>query len=232
MASGGYGITKADMEASRLVFVMLQDAKPRRKVAIPILDGMSWTAFERQVKAKLKVRGGIQSMVLASTGEQVQSLSALQDIDEVYVIEAPEVETSTVPSHEFGTIARQPSRPDWKRTNGDAGPPGVGHSDEGQDKYAKRSRGSILSRLMPWLSHQPSLPVTTRDVEGGAARRRRRRMGRDTKNLLAVIIVVVVMFIMSILYMHSLHVSPDGPSVHKAEPALHAPTITVGTGGQ
>ena len=46
-------ITKADLEASRLVFVMLRDAKPRRKVAIPIMDTMSWTAFEQQVRVSL-----------------------------------------------------------------------------------------------------------------------------------------------------------------------------------
>lgn len=42
-----------DMEATRLVFVMLKGAKPMRKVAIPITDTMSWHAFENQVKTTL-----------------------------------------------------------------------------------------------------------------------------------------------------------------------------------
>jgi hypothetical protein len=45
-----YRISKVDMEATRLVFVMLKDAKPQRKVAIPITDNMSWHAFEGQVR--------------------------------------------------------------------------------------------------------------------------------------------------------------------------------------
>ena len=48
--SASYRVSKADMEASRLVFVMLKDAKPMRKVAIPILDGMTFAAFEQQVR--------------------------------------------------------------------------------------------------------------------------------------------------------------------------------------
>jgi hypothetical protein len=51
--SASYRVSKADMEASRLVFVMLKDAKPMRKVAIPIMEGMSFGAFEGQVRALL-----------------------------------------------------------------------------------------------------------------------------------------------------------------------------------
>jgi hypothetical protein len=52
-----YRVSKADMEASRLVFVMLKDCKPMRKVAIPVMDGMSFQAFEAQV-------GGVNRYVL------------------------------------------------------------------------------------------------------------------------------------------------------------------------
>jgi hypothetical protein len=48
--SASFRVSKADMEASRLVFVMLKDAKPMRKVAIPIMEGMSFHAFEGQVR--------------------------------------------------------------------------------------------------------------------------------------------------------------------------------------
>jgi hypothetical protein len=47
--SASYRLSKADMEASRLVFVMTKDAKPTRKVAIPIMEGMSFRSFENQV---------------------------------------------------------------------------------------------------------------------------------------------------------------------------------------
>jgi hypothetical protein len=47
--SASYRLSKADMEASRLVFVMIKDAKPARKVAIPIMEGMSFQSFEAQV---------------------------------------------------------------------------------------------------------------------------------------------------------------------------------------
>lgn len=51
--SASYRVSKADVEASRLVFVMLKDAKPMRKVAIPIMEGMSFHAFEGQVRTAL-----------------------------------------------------------------------------------------------------------------------------------------------------------------------------------
>jgi hypothetical protein len=74
-------------EASRLVFVSIQDAKPKRKVAVPIPDDMTWEAFLQTVQAKLKLSGGIASVVLASSGERVLRLDQLQDIDELYVTE-------------------------------------------------------------------------------------------------------------------------------------------------
>ncbi|KAK9820157.1 hypothetical protein WJX72_006776 [[Myrmecia] bisecta] len=83
----GYGITQQDMEASRLVFVSVKDAKPRRKVAVPVPDGFSWEQFVQQVQTKLKLVG-VQSIYLASSGELVTRLDDLQDIDELHVVEA------------------------------------------------------------------------------------------------------------------------------------------------
>ena len=37
-------------DASRLVFVSVKDAKPKRKVAVPIGDGSSWDQFCSQVR--------------------------------------------------------------------------------------------------------------------------------------------------------------------------------------
>ena len=39
-------------DASRLVFVSVKDAKPKRKVAVPIGDGSSWDQFCGQVRWK------------------------------------------------------------------------------------------------------------------------------------------------------------------------------------
>ncbi|KAK9832857.1 hypothetical protein WJX81_008069 [Elliptochloris bilobata] len=75
------------MEASRLVFVSVKDAKPRRKVAVPVPDTATWEQFCRQVQTKLKLIG-VESIFLASSGEQVTRLDNLQDIDELHVVEA------------------------------------------------------------------------------------------------------------------------------------------------
>ena len=73
-------------DASRLVFVAVKDAKPKRKVAVPIPETGSWDAFLGQVKTKLKL-SGVGEVYLASTGERVLRLDQLQDIDELYVVE-------------------------------------------------------------------------------------------------------------------------------------------------
>ena len=73
-------------DASRLVFVSVKDAKPKRKVAVPIPENGSWELFVGQVQTKLKL-GGVGDIYLASTGERVVRLDQLQDIDELYVVE-------------------------------------------------------------------------------------------------------------------------------------------------
>eukprot|EP00775_Hariotina_reticulata_P011609 gene11609-11753_t len=80
-------------EASRLVFVFVKDSKPRRKVAIPVLDSYSWEQFLDQVKAKLKV-AGVADIYLSANGHRVRNVSELQDIDELCVVEGPEVATA------------------------------------------------------------------------------------------------------------------------------------------
>lgn len=86
MGSKGYGITQQDMEASRLVFVSVQSAKPRRKVAVPVPDNYTWQDFLQQVQQKLKL-SNVESVTLASSGEQITALDDLQDIDELHVTE-------------------------------------------------------------------------------------------------------------------------------------------------
>lgn len=65
----------------------LRDAKPKRKVAVPIPQGLTWIEFLRTVESKLKLSTGIRDVILASTGETVTSLDQLQDIDELFVVE-------------------------------------------------------------------------------------------------------------------------------------------------
>jgi len=73
-------------DSSRLVFVSVKGPKSKRKVAVPISDETDWQSFVDTVRLKLKL-SGVGDMHLASTGELVQSLDQLQDIDEVQVIE-------------------------------------------------------------------------------------------------------------------------------------------------
>jgi len=70
------------------VFASVKGARPRRKVAISVPDGMSWGDFEAQVKAKLRV-DAVGSVNLATTGERVTSVASLEDIDELIVDPAP-----------------------------------------------------------------------------------------------------------------------------------------------
>eukprot|EP00882_Tetradesmus_deserticola_P028815 GHRQ01032111.1.p2 GENE.GHRQ01032111.1~~GHRQ01032111.1.p2 ORF type:complete len:119 (+),score=23.26 GHRQ01032111.1:201-557(+) len=81
-ARRGLGITSKDMEASRLVFCFVKDSKPKRKVAIPVPDSYTWEQFLDQVKAKLKL-SGVAEICFSSNGQQVRSVSELQDIDEL-----------------------------------------------------------------------------------------------------------------------------------------------------
>lgn len=48
----------AEQDASRLVFVSVKDAKPKRKVAVPIGDGATWEQFLGQVCCGAAAPGG------------------------------------------------------------------------------------------------------------------------------------------------------------------------------
>lgn len=95
----------------------MRDAKPKRKVAVPLPEGCSWGAFMQQVMSpSLKGRAkkpqlilpllaaellpssheqvqtklklaAVDSIYLASSGERVTSLDQLQDIDELHAVE-------------------------------------------------------------------------------------------------------------------------------------------------
>jgi hypothetical protein len=85
--SRGYGLSRQDMEASRLVFVFLRDARPARKMAVAIPDGATWPDFLAAVRTKLRI-AGVAALYLASTGERVERLQQLTDIDEICVVAA------------------------------------------------------------------------------------------------------------------------------------------------
>ena len=71
-------------EASRLVFASIKGAQPRRKVAIPIPDDMTWPAFVAQLRAKLRLEH-VGRVYLLNTGAEVASIEVLEDIDELIV---------------------------------------------------------------------------------------------------------------------------------------------------
>ena len=99
----------------------LKDARPKRKVAVPIPDGenayllvcpqqqhttasnliplstagATWDEFLQQVRIKLKILG-VGRIVLASSGESVSGLEALDDIDELVVEESNQASASGV----------------------------------------------------------------------------------------------------------------------------------------
>lgn len=180
------------MEASRLVFVFVRDSKPRRKVAVPVPDGYSWDQFTQQIKTKLKL-SGVGDIYLASSGQIVQSLDDLQDIDELCVVEAPEVvahsngivlsseaalrggvatTSEIVPqlSGNLGAINRQQAANAHLEKHKVAVADSVLSSAasptrDDERKYARRVHPMkrALQRVLPGL-FAPSLPVTTRDI--------------------------------------------------------------------
>lgn len=166
MASRGYGITQQDMDASRLVFVSVQSAKPRRKVAVPVPDCYTWQDFLQQVQQKLKLTS-VESVILASSGEQITNLDDLQDIDELHVIEGKAPSLSTGP---FST--EQPPG------NGHAGPSGNGQPNPSQPSSRADSGASASTsqspqiqtskRGLPQAVPQPSLSDRHRTATGDA----------------------------------------------------------------
>eukprot|EP00195_Chlamydomonas_chlamydogama_P015580 CAMPEP_0202902934 /NCGR_PEP_ID=MMETSP1392-20130828/19005_1 /ASSEMBLY_ACC=CAM_ASM_000868 /TAXON_ID=225041 /ORGANISM="Chlamydomonas chlamydogama, Strain SAG 11-48b" /LENGTH=227 /DNA_ID=CAMNT_0049589797 /DNA_START=216 /DNA_END=899 /DNA_ORIENTATION=+ len=191
------------MEASRLVFVYVRDAKPKRKVAVPVPDGYTWGEFIQQVKLKLKITG-VKEISHASTGQKVTGLDELQDIDELCVVEGAETvymngnapgseavlragsatSTSAEINPQNGVANRQqfmsPDR--FKVVVADGQGSSSRHDDEGKYRGRVHPLKRTLQRLLPSL-FAPTLPVTAKDAAGdsneaGSGRSMRRKRGR------------------------------------------------------
>eukprot|EP00882_Tetradesmus_deserticola_P008268 GHRQ01008718.1.p1 GENE.GHRQ01008718.1~~GHRQ01008718.1.p1 ORF type:complete len:320 (+),score=112.78 GHRQ01008718.1:201-1160(+) len=192
-ARRGLGITSKDMEASRLVFCFVKDSKPKRKVAIPVPDSYTWEQFLDQVKAKLKL-SGVAEICFSSNGQQVRSVSELQDIDELCVVEGPDAvanggavssyasamqrTAAELPLESAATEVlmspsmRQQSIPQDRHkvvVSADGMQPTQSASyaaDEEDRKYARRAHPlkRTLQRLFPGM-FAPGLPVTVRDAQ-------------------------------------------------------------------
>jgi len=212
--------------SSRLVFVSIKDQKSKRKVAIPIPDGMQWQSFVDTVRFKLKL-SDVDSMYLASTGEVVSSLDQLQDIDEVHVVE------SRGPSAvSLGDSMMNPKSP-FSTKNGKVGmyegDVGNGASTSIEDeelhnseqyasKYVKKQSDvkRAMKRMMPGL-FQPtdSLPVTRKDVMTAnlspieqVKRRMKKRTRRslfDPRTVVAVFALFSGAAIMVFVYLRATH---------------------------
>lgn len=196
MTSRGLGVSQQDLDASRLVFVSVKDAKPKRKVAVPVPEGCTWDQFCGQVQTKLKLVG-IGSIYLASSGERIVRLDQLQDIDELQVVEAAAPRSSGAStSGGAATLAANGYLQHHRVATADAEITAAG-SDGDDSKYARRNSAlqRTMRRVFPSLFQAPSLPVTSKDLggaggSGGAVDqfrrkiRRRRRSLADPKNLL------------------------------------------------
>lgn len=183
-------LTKSDLEASRLVFVYVRDAKPKRKVAVPVPEGFTWEGFINQTKTKLRLSGGI-TVYLASSGQRIMSLEELQDIDELCVVEGPlEIgspnsgdvalrsgESASTSGLQGGAHSQYITPEKHKIYISDGNPvPGsssvegikspLADDDEGKYRIRIHPLQRLLKRLLPSLfPHR--LPVTTRDADEG-----------------------------------------------------------------
>eukprot|EP01026_Neomeris_dumetosa_P084144 TRINITY_DN98328_c0_g1_i4.p2 TRINITY_DN98328_c0_g1~~TRINITY_DN98328_c0_g1_i4.p2 ORF type:complete len:221 (-),score=18.06 TRINITY_DN98328_c0_g1_i4:443-1105(-) len=213
-ASKGYGISKTDIEASRLVFLTLKGAKPRRKVAVAISEGSTWNQFLEQIKIKLKIRG-VGNIQLSQSGEFIHSLDVLQDIDELIVEEStqsPSISTSK-PNSVFPRSQKdvhdgfkQQQYSDHERIVVSADVGEVVGEDEGNDsvKYAKKS-GIVkrtIQKLFPqWYSQ--TLPVLNRpnhNDRSASLKKKRKGGANEARCLFMVIGVVFFMLIVTTLY--------------------------------
>lgn len=69
--SGSSRRIAVDLETNRLIFVMLKGAKPMRKVAIPITENTTWSAFQSQVR----IRCAVCFMAFGNVAEYAQALN-------------------------------------------------------------------------------------------------------------------------------------------------------------
>eukprot|EP00798_Chlamydomonas_sp_ICE-L_P011687 gene11687-34410_t len=137
-------ITKTDM-----------DAKPKRKVAVPIPDGYTWPEFIAQVKKKLKIMG-VKEMTLATSGQKISSLDELQDIDELSVVEGAELSVSAEAAQRTtGGVSTSEAAGTTDRHKND---------DEGKYRAKVNPLRRMLQRLLPGL-FAPGLPVTTKMLQ-------------------------------------------------------------------
>uniref|UniRef100_A0A7S1SZJ8 Uncharacterized protein n=1 Tax=Tetraselmis chuii TaxID=63592 RepID=A0A7S1SZJ8_9CHLO len=203
-------------ESSRLVFVSVKGAQPRRKVAIPVPDSFTFDDFTEKVKQKLKLLS-VGSICHLSTGEILTSVDELQDIDELLVEEAPlqsrnpntasapfpkqdgihasssaeiNIEVPDRASSSVGVASAATLRGSQpSRASAAANMPRNEDDEDVQMKYKKRNTGIIrrLQRIFPnWLS--PGLPVSSREVTDIRGYRARRWM--DPRNYLVIFAVL------------------------------------------
>jgi hypothetical protein len=193
------------------VFVSVKDAKPKRKVAVPIPEGGSWESFLAQVRSKLKL-SGIAAVYLASTGEQVTSLDDLQDIDELHVVAGvPSGAASTSgangygshpinqhPTHAVGVADAEITPDQYLQLEADT---------DGNAKYVKRqsSMQRAAKRVFPSF-FSAGLPLTKQDltlspVEQVRRRiRRRRRSWTDPRTLLISFAILSTLGTLALIY--------------------------------
>eukprot|EP00200_Dunaliella_tertiolecta_P003980 CAMPEP_0202351110 /NCGR_PEP_ID=MMETSP1126-20121109/7901_1 /ASSEMBLY_ACC=CAM_ASM_000457 /TAXON_ID=3047 /ORGANISM="Dunaliella tertiolecta, Strain CCMP1320" /LENGTH=226 /DNA_ID=CAMNT_0048943191 /DNA_START=154 /DNA_END=834 /DNA_ORIENTATION=- len=168
------------MEASRLVFVFVKDAKPKRKVAIPVPDGYLWQEFLQQVKSKLRIPG-VKDIFLAASGQRVTSLDELQDIDELCVVEGLEEHAAGLAGSPNPALIRtgaastsgqlpdsarqQPIGNDRFKVVVADGAASLRSSGDDEGKYTRRASKlrRLLQRMLPSF-FAPTLPVVNRDL--------------------------------------------------------------------
>lgn len=199
-------------DASRLVFVSVKDAKPKRKVAVPIPEGSTWEAFCRSVQSKLKL-SGIDSIYLVSSGELVTRLDQLQDIDELSVVEGSQQQQQQPSSNGYGPSSSGGYIQKVGISDTEITPVLSGQLDADADddaKYAKKQSGIQLSmkRAFPGLFRQNSLPLTTRDLSQASPIeqvrrrvRRRKRSWTDPRRLL--ILFALMSCVGTLFYVYS-----------------------------
>lgn len=216
--------------SSRLVFVSIKDQKSKRKVAVPIPDGMAWQSFVDTVRFKLKLPD-VGGMYLVSTGEVVSSLDQLQDIDEVHVVGSDAPSKVSLPTSGQDSLMSQssPFAPKYGKVGvyeGDVGN-GPSTSVDGEEldssehyasKYVKKQSDvkRAMKRMMPGL-FQPvdSLPVTRKDVSTSSLspieqvkrrmKKRTRRSVFDPRTIIAVFALFSLAAVMVFVYLRATH---------------------------
>eukprot|EP01025_Chloroclados_australasicus_P009287 TRINITY_DN13577_c0_g2_i2.p3 TRINITY_DN13577_c0_g2~~TRINITY_DN13577_c0_g2_i2.p3 ORF type:complete len:215 (+),score=15.82 TRINITY_DN13577_c0_g2_i2:228-872(+) len=204
----GYGISKTDIEASRLVFLTLKGAKPRRKVAVAISEGSTWEQFLEQIKIKLKIQG-VANVQLTQSGEVIHSLDVLQDIDELIVEESLKPMNSAPQNQIRDGFSKQPyanKEHDRIVVSADLGE--IVGEDEGNDsaKYTKKSgfmKRSIQRMFPQWYSQTlPTINRPNHDSKSNSTSSKRKRKGglNEARCLVMIMGIVLFMIVVTMLY--------------------------------